>query len=114
MPILLEPGQTFPIWLESDKDKPEATRPTFEAKAQSMRGQRKVLEVVDMLFKPGVTVDEVFDSARDCLASCLAGWRNMPEAFSVDAIEDLLTFEEIRELLRKVGYNQRMSGDEKK
>jgi hypothetical protein len=34
--------------------------------------------------------------------------------FGKEAIEDALTFEEIRELLRKIGHNQRMSGDEKK
>ncbi len=31
-----------------------------------------------------------------------------------DSVDDLLTFDECRELLRKCGANQRMSGDEKK
>ena len=114
MPILLEPGATFDVWLESDKDKPTATRPTFTAKAQSMRGQRKILAVIDLIFADGVTVDDVFDRSRDCLFGALDGWRNMGGPFSKDAIEDALTFEEIRELLRKIGHNQRMSGDEKK
>lgn len=114
MPILLEPGATFDVWLESDKDKPAATRPAFTAKAQSMRGQRKILAVIDLIFADGVTVDDVFDKSRDCLFDSLDGWRNMGGSFSKDAIEDALTFEEIRELLRKIGHNQRMSGDEKK
>lgn len=114
MPISLEPGQTFPVWLESDKDKQESSRPVFDAKSQSMRGQRKVLEIIDVIFKDGVTVDDVFDQTRDCLFSCLAGWRNIPQSFSKESIEDVLTFDECRELLRKIAHNQRMSGDEKK
>ena len=114
MPILLEPGATFDVWLKSDEDKPAATRPTFTAKAQSMRGQRKILAVIDLIFADGVTVGEVFDKSRDCLFDSLDGWRNMGRPFSSEAIEDALTFEEIRELLRKIGHNQRMSGDEKK
>lgn len=114
MPISLEPGQTFPVWLESDKDKPDSSRPVFDAKSQSMRGQRRVLEIIDVIFKDGVTVDEVFDKTRDCLFDCLAGWRNIAQPFSKEAIEDVLTFDECRELLRKIAHNQRMSGDEKK
>ena len=114
MPISLEPGQTFPIWLESDKDIPMASRPVFDAKAQSMRQQRKVLEVIDVIFQDGVSVEEVFDKTRDCLFDCLSGWRNVPKQFSKESIEDLLSFDECRELLRKCGSNQRMSGDEKK
>ena len=114
MPILLEPGATFDVWLKSDEDKPTSTRPAFTAKAQSMRGQRKILAVIDLIFSDGVTVDDVFDRSRDCLFDSLDGWRNMGGSFSKEAIEDALTFEEIRELLRKIGHNQRMSGDEKK
>ena len=114
MPILLEPGATFEVWLKSDEDKPTSTRPAFTAKAQSMRGQRKILAVIDLIFADGVTVNDVFDRSRDCLFDSLDGWRNMGGPFSKEAIEDALTFEEIRELLRKIGHNQRMSGDEKK
>jgi hypothetical protein len=114
MPILLEPGQTFSVWLDSDKDKPEASRPMFLAKAQSMRHQRKLLAVIDMIFADGVTVNEVFDSTIEHLFLSLAGWKNIDREFSKDSIEDLLTFEECRELLRKIAHNQRMSGNEKK
>lgn len=114
MPILLEPGATFPVWLESDKTRPMESRPIFDAKAQSMRGQRKLLAVVDMIFAEGVTVDQVFDASRDCLFDSLGGWRNIATGFSREAIEDVLTFDEVRELLRKIAGNQRMSGDEKK
>ena len=34
--------------------------------------------------------------------------------FTADGIESVLSFSEIREILRKVAANQKMSGDEKK
>jgi hypothetical protein len=115
MPIFLEPDQSFPVWLESDKDKHEESRPTFFVRSQSMRNQRKVLEVLDNLHKPGVTVDEVFSETVEQLKKVLAGWSNMNGiAFTPEAIEDVFTFTEARELLRLVAYNQRMDTTEKK
>jgi hypothetical protein len=38
----------------------------------------------------------------------------MGREYTADAIEDVLSYNESIELLRKVAYNQRMSGDEKK
>ena len=115
MPIALEPGVTFEIWLESDSEKPIETRPVFLAKTQSMRQQREIHRVIDLVFAPNATISEVFDSAVECLVQSCSGWRNMGErAFSKDAIEDVLSFSEIREILRKVAANQRMGIDEKK
>jgi hypothetical protein len=80
-----------------------------------MRNQRKVLEVLDNLHKPGVTVDEVFGETVEQLKKVLAGWSNMNGiAFGPEAIEDVFTFTEARELLRLVAYNQRMDTTEKK
>lgn len=114
MPILLEPDATFEIVLDSDKDKPTASRPTFTAMAQSMRGQRQILEIVDLLYRESVTVDELFDKTLAKLREVIVGWKNMGKPFSVEALEDVLTFGEARALLSKVAYNQRMDPDEKK
>lgn len=115
MPIALEPNLTFDVWLESDKDKPVASRPVFIAKTQSLRKQREIHRVVDMIFEEDVKVDEVFDSAVKCLLESCSGWRNMGEhSFDAEGIESVLSFSEIREILRKVAANQKMSGDEKK
>ena len=114
MPIFLEPDQTFEVSLEIDKDKPIATRPVFLVKSQSMRGQRKIMEAIDMLHADGVTVAQVFDAAVEQLKRVLTDWRNMGREYTADAIEDVLSYNESIELLRKVAYNQRMSGDEKK
>jgi hypothetical protein len=115
MPIALEPNLTFDVWLDSDKDKPIASRPVFVAKTQSLRKQREIHRVIDMIFEEGVKVDDVFDSAVACILDSCAGWRNMGNhAFTASGIEDVLSFSEIREVLRKVAANQKMSGDEKK
>jgi hypothetical protein len=114
MPIFLEPDQTFEVSLEIDKEKPIATRPVFLVKSQSMRGQRKIMEAIDMLHVDGVTVSQVFDATIAQLERCLVGWRNMAIDFATDKIEDILNYNEATELLRKIAYNQKMSGDEKK
>ena len=67
MPIALEPNLTFDVWLDSDKDKPIASRPVFIAKTQSLRKQREIHRVVDMIFEDGVKVPDVFNSAVKCL-----------------------------------------------
>ena len=114
MPILLEPDCTFCVSLDIDKDKPVETRPAFIAKAQSMRGQRSVLEVIDCLREDGATIDSIFDRTLAKLKQVIIGWKNIDKPFSADVLDDVLTFGEARELLSKVAYNQRMDADEKK
>ncbi len=114
MPIFLEPDQSFSVVLASDKDKPIESRPVFSVKSQSMRHQRKLLEVIDIIHKDGVTVDEIFDATIEQLKRVVCGWSNMGQPFSVDALDELLTFSEARELLSLCAYNQRMDDSEKK
>ena len=116
MPIFLEPDQKFPIVLDADKDKPIETRPTFFAKSQSMRGQRKIARVLDRMTEDkDVTPDQLFDDALDVLASVLVGWKNMGEhAFGREGLEEVLNYSEARQLMRLVSYNQHVDPDEKK
>lgn len=116
MPIALEPGQKYPIVLDSDKDKPKESQPTFFAKSQSMRGQQKIGEVLDMWTQQeNLTIPELFNATIDVLGGVVVGWSNMSGIeFSVDALRDVLTYSEARELLRKVMYNQHITTDEKK
>lgn len=116
MPLFLEPDQKYPIVLDSDADKPEESRPTFFAKSQSMRGQQKVGDVLDLWTNnPDLTVAELFDATIVVLADVVVGWKNMGEIeFSAEALRDVLTYQEARELLRKVMYNQHLTTDEKK
>jgi hypothetical protein len=114
MPIALEPNQSFPVVLDSDKDKPAETRPTFLAKSQSMRGQRKIGAVLDYMHKEGVKTDDLFDKSIDVLADVLSGWENMGRNYCKEALEDVLDYAEARELLSKVSANQHVTKEEKK
>jgi hypothetical protein len=116
MPVFLEPDQTFDVCLDVDANKPVETRPTFFAKSQTMRGQLKILEVVDRLFSENPPPPEdLFAETCDMLLSVLYGWKNMGGfEFSRESLYDVLQYTEARELLRKIAYNQKMSPEQKK
>jgi hypothetical protein len=116
MPLFLEPGQKYPIVLDCDADKPKATQPTFYARSQSMRGQQKIGDVLDLWTStPDITHGQLFDATVDVLSGVLAGWVNMAGIeFSAESLRELLTYQEARELLRKAMYNQHITTDEKK
>jgi hypothetical protein len=113
MPIFLEPDQTFEVCLDADQSKPVETRPVFVCLSQSMRGQRSILQAVDLLDEKH-SIDEIFDATISELKRVVVGWRNVERPFVVDDLDNLLTYREARELLIKVAYNQRMDTNEKK
>lgn len=113
MPISIEPNQLFPIVLDCDKDKPSP--PTFWARSQSMRGQLRVAKVLDRwVTESEVTPEQLFSDAVDVLSEVIVRWDGMPVEFSKDALWDVLTYQEARELLRKVAHNEHMTPEEKK
>ena len=116
MPLSLEPGQKYPIVLDTDLDKPKSTQPTFYARSQSMRGQQKIADVLDQWTEnPDISIKELFESTVEVLRGVVIGWANMGgHEFSDDAMYLVLNYQEARELLRKVMYNQHITTDEKK
>lgn len=112
MPIFLEPNQKYPVVLDADQSK--MPTPTFFARSQSMRGQQRVAECLDRLTDDKVTAAELFDETVTVLGEVLVGWSNMGREYSAEAIRDVLTYNEARELLRKVMYNQHVQLEEKK
>ena len=116
MPVFLEPDCKFPVVLDSDADKPIETRPTFYAKSQSMRGQKRIADVLDRLTEDkDVTTDELFNDAVETLFFAFVGWENMNGIeFSKDSLYNVLSYSEARELLRKVMHNSHVTADEKK
>lgn len=116
MPLFLEPDQKYPVILDCDADKPKATQPTFFARSQSMRGQQKIADALDQWTdNPNLSVKELFSSTIEVLSSVIVGWSNMGGIeFSGESLSDVLTYQEARELLRKVMYNQHITTDEKK
>jgi hypothetical protein len=116
MPLFLEPGQQYPIVLDIDAGKPKESQPTFFAKSQSMRGQQKIGEVLDLWSNsPDISLADLFDATIAVLDGVVVGWKNMGSVeFSTDSMKDVLNYSEARELLRKVMYNQHITPDEKK
>lgn len=116
MPLFLEPDQKYPIVLDSDADKPKESQPTFYARSQSMRGQQKIGQVLDLWTdNVDLTVEALFDATVKVLEDVVIGWRNMGDKqIGKDSLRDFLTYQEARELLRKVMYNQHITTDEKK
>lgn len=116
MPLFLEPGQKYPIVLDIDADKPKATQPTFYARSQSMRGQQKIADVLDQWTEnPDISIKDLFALTVEVLSGVVIGWVNMGgNEFSSDALHEVLSYQEARELLRKVMYNQHITADEKK
>lgn len=116
MPLFLEPGQKYPVVLDSDADKPAGERPTFYAQSQAMRGQQRIGDVLDLwTSQPDITHGQLFDATIEVLGEVLVGWANMGGIeFSGESLREVLTYQEARELLRKVMYNQHITPEEKK
>ena len=115
MPLFLEPDQEYPIVLDVDAGKPVESQPTFFAKSQSMRGQQKIGEVLDMWGESNLTLKDLFDATIAALDGVVVGWKNMGGLeFSSEDMRNVLNYSEARELLRKVMYNQHLTTDEKK
>lgn len=116
MPLSLEPGQQFPIVLDSDADKPKESQPTFFCKSQAMRGQLKLGKVFDLYTdNPDIELEDLFQKTVDALSEVIVGWKNMGDReYSRDALMDILSWSEARELLQKVMYNRHLTFDEKK
>lgn len=112
MPIFLEPDVEFPVVLDSDKDK--TPKPTFWAKSQDARGQIKIGETIDLLHDSDLTISEVIDKTVQKLLEVFTRWSNMGEYEFCEENLYRLGFEEQRELLRKVMYNQHVTAEEKK
>lgn len=118
MPKSLEPGALFPIVLDCDKDKDPC--PTFWAKTQSMRGQQKIIDATSLEDKHDWTSQQIFEHTCQLLKESVAKWTGMIDAdgkeieYDSSAFDSILSFNEARELLSKIAYNQHMTFEEKK
>lgn len=114
MPIFLEPDQKFSIVLDSDKDKPAETRPTFYVRSLSMREQVKLSAGLDAALEQ-TTTEGIFTATCELLSQYLVGWSNMGSfAYGSADVQDFLAHHEARELLRKILANSHVQTEEKK
>lgn len=112
MPRALEPGVTFDVVLETDKDKPEAERPTFVFRSLSCREWAKANGFWERT--EGKDCEGIVGELISCVTIGLVDWRNMGQAFDAAKLIDLVTIQEARELLDKSVRGNVPSADEKK
>ena len=111
--LFLEPNQRFPVVLDSDKDKPAESRPTFFCKSQSGRGMIRISNFLD-LDRSQCEIEETLGKfAEEILEHCV-GWENVPYDFNAESIVQVMHYYEMRELLRKILMNQHVTPEEKK
>lgn len=113
MPVALEPGRIHKIVLDCDKDKPVESQPRFLVKAHSLRKQQQIAETHDAIYD-GKNAEELYGRAQAALAGLLVGWENMGVEFTPEAIWDVLTLAEIRELIFAILALGKINREEKK
>lgn len=115
MPVFLDPDATFPVVLDSDLDKPAESRPTFWVKAQSMRGQLTLGDVLDKMHDGEPTTEVLFERACEELSKVVIRWENMGGyECNKESMQEVLSYFELREIIRKTMYEQHLQPEEKK
>ena len=122
MPLVLRPGATFRIELDSDKDIPAEKRPYFLARYQSAAETQVALSLKSR-FKKKTKPDEVREVIKTIcreVSEFIVGWdkiidRKTGDEISFDPakLEQVLTWGEINELLAK-SQNQGVEIDDLK
>jgi hypothetical protein len=115
MPISLEPGKRFAVVLDGDANKPMHERPLFYVQSQTMRGHLEILETLDKWNEDDVTPAALFEATITELQRVIVGWSCMGSyVFGETDLRDLLSYDEARQLLRKIAYNTHLDIEEKK
>lgn len=99
MPRALEPDVTFDVVLESDRDKPSDSRPTFVYRSLTCREWSKAAGFFD--HASGLTAAEFVEQIVEVASIGLVGWRNMGIEFDKSKLLDVVTPAEARELLQR-------------
>lgn len=113
MPRSLDPNSRITMVLACDVDKPRESQPRIFAKTPTLNQQRKLIALVDS-FKDGGNFADKIDAILDTAASMLTGWENIPLEFSRDTIGDVLSLEEIVEVLSYLISASQPTADDKK
>lgn len=116
MPRRTDPGSRLTLVLACDIDKPKETQPKFFGRVLSVRQSE------ELLAKRNQEGGKSISSAVDMVMMFLTGWENMtcPDtgeslAFSADNLKEVLTMEELLEVLDfATGTIKPSAGDQKK
>lgn len=114
MPRCLEPGHPIKIVLDSDKDKPEGSRPTFLMRALSVREWRNAIEKID-----SEDVKTHVQMALVLVRAALGGWSGMVRdgqeiPFSLEELDSIVDTGEAIELFDQLVAATVLSAADKK
>lgn len=105
MPRALDTDVTFPVVLDYDKDKPKESQPTFVFRSLSSREWAKANGFYERM-EGCADSDALKDELCKAATVGLVGWRGMTRdgkaiEFNPEALQDIVTIQEVRELLDK-------------
>lgn len=99
MPLSIDPDSFVWVSLATDKAKPEAARPAFKCKFLTVRENLRARALYEDAIKLGETDDAGYvGKILDGILIGVGAWRNLPGEFSRDALQDVLSFQELTEL----------------
>jgi hypothetical protein len=99
--------------LEYDLDKPTESQPRFFAKQPTLNQQRILIGVLSSLHSGG-ELAEKFDAILDAAALLITGWENIPLPFTRENLGDVLSLEEIIEVLNYLVSQSQPTEDDRK
>jgi hypothetical protein len=115
MPISLQPGRTFRITLDSDKDTPDP-KPAFIFRVVSMAEFEDLGDLHDQLEnlkrnKPDATMRDAMDLMAKTISFAMVGWENMGSFgdYAPGKLKQVLSLGEGQELSGKLLKAQRLT-----
>ncbi len=120
MSIAFDPNETAEVYLAIDEDKPPEVRATFLCRFLTCREMRQYSKLVNEAYAITNDLDKEDELVTKALALVLTGWRNIVNragetvAFSLDAIDDVMTVREKWNLLRRIPNAISLSESSKK
>lgn len=113
MPKSLDTTDRIVFVLASDADKPKATQPRLIGQVLTLGRQRKLMASIKRM-QAAKDPDEQIDAALDAVEICLSGWENFGQEYSREALVDVLTLNEIREVIDSIVETFTADGDDLK
>lgn len=98
MPKSLDTSDRIVFVLASDADKPKDVQPRLVGQVLTLGRQRKLMAAIRKM-ESAKDAESQVEAALDAVEVCLSGWENFGREFSREALEDMLTIGEIKEII---------------
>lgn len=99
MPLSFDPECYVWTWLDKDAESPHESRPVFKTKPFTIRGENQYFaDYTDLIRKENLTRADVVSF----LLTRVSDWKNFPEPFSAEAIENQLSSQELWQMVREL------------